>query len=94
MPRMRTASKAYRLILEQDPDSEITLHYIRHLIASGAVPVIHVGRKKLVDVDQLLAYLAAGNEAPTTTAPAVGYGKTFLTPNRFHNFLSEKTFSS
>ena len=56
MPRMRTASKAYRLILEQDPDSEITLHYIRHLIASGAVPVIHVGRKKLVDVDQLLAY--------------------------------------
>ena len=24
MPRMRTASKAYRLILEQDPDSEIT----------------------------------------------------------------------
>ena len=45
MPRMRTASKAYRLILEQDPDSEITLHYIRHLIASGAVPVIHVGRK-------------------------------------------------
>lgn len=55
MPRMRTASKAYRLILEQDPDSEITLHYIRHLIASGAVPVIHVGRKKLVDVDQLLA---------------------------------------
>ena len=62
-------------ILEQDPDSEITLHYIRHLIASGAVPVIHVGRKKLVDVDQLLAYLAAGNEAPTTTDPAVGYGK-------------------
>ena len=57
MPRMRTASKAYRLILEQDPDSEITLHYIRHLIASGAVPVIHVGRKKLVDVDQLLATL-------------------------------------
>ena len=34
-----------------------------------------LGEKKLVDVDQLLAYLAAGNEAPTTTAPAVGYGK-------------------
>ena len=27
-------------------------------------------------MDQLLAYLAAGNEAPTTTDPAVGYGKT------------------
>lgn len=75
MPRMRTAAKAHELILEQDPESEITLHYIRQLIVTGAIPVVHVGRKKLVDVDQLLAYLAAGNEAPTTTAPAVGYGK-------------------
>lgn len=75
MPRMRTAAKAHELILEQDPESEITLHYIRQLIATGAIPVVHVGRKKLVDVDQLIAYLAAGNEAPTTTDPAVGYGK-------------------
>ena len=75
MPRMRTAAKVHELILEQDPESEITLHYIRQLIATGAIPVVHVGRKKLVDVDQLLAYLAAGNEAPTTTDPAVGYGK-------------------
>lgn len=75
MPRMRTAAKAHELILEQDPESEITLHYIRQLIATGAIPVVHVGRKKLVDVDQLLAYLAAGNAAPTTTDPAVGYGK-------------------
>lgn len=75
MPRMRTAAKAHELILEQDPESEITLHYIRQLIATGAIPVVHVGRKKLVDVDQMLAYLAAGNEAPTTTDPAVGYGK-------------------
>ena len=35
MPRMRTAAKAHELILEQDPESEITLHYIRHLIAVG-----------------------------------------------------------
>lgn len=75
MPRMRTAAKAHELILEQDPQSEITLHYIRQLIATGAIPVVHAGRKKLIDVDQLLAYLAAGNEAPTTTDPAVGYGK-------------------
>ena len=74
MPRMRTAAKAHELILEQDPDSEVTLHYIRQLIATEAVPVVHVGRKKLVDVDQLLEYLAAGNK-PTTTEPVPGYGR-------------------
>lgn len=75
MPRMRTAAKAHELILEQDPESEITLHYIRQLIATGAIPVVHVGRKKLVDVDQLIAYLAAGTDGPPTTDTAVGYGK-------------------
>lgn len=73
MLRMRTAAKAHELILQEDPDTEITLSYIRRLIATEAVPVIHVGRKKLVDVDQLLAYLAAGNK-PSTTEPTPGYG--------------------
>ena len=49
MPRMRTAVKLYELVREQDPDSEVTLHYIRQLIATEAIPVLHVGRKKLVD---------------------------------------------
>lgn len=74
MPRMRTAAKAHELILEQDPESEITLHYIRQLIATGAIPVVHVGRKKLVDVDRLIAYLAAGTDGPPTTAPVTRYG--------------------
>ena len=74
MPRMRTAAKAHELILAQDPDTEITLSYIRRLIAAEAIPVVHVGRKKLVDVDQLLAYLAAGN-SPPTTEPVPEYGK-------------------
>lgn len=75
MPRMRTAAKAHELILEQDPQSEITLHYIRQLIVTGAIPVVHVGRKKLIDVDQLLAYIAAGTDGPTTTEPDTGYGR-------------------
>lgn len=75
MPRMRTAAKAHELILEQDPQSDITLSYIRRLIATDAIPVVHVGRKKLVDVDQLIAYLAAGTDRPSTTEPAAGYGR-------------------
>lgn len=75
MPRMRTAAKVHEIIMELDPDSEVTLHYIRHLIATEAVPVTHVGRKKLVDADQVIAYIAAGNQRPTTTAATVSFPK-------------------
>ena len=44
MPRMRTAAGAFAIIKEQDPSSEVTLHFIRSLIATEAVPVTHVGR--------------------------------------------------
>ena len=74
MPRMRTAAKVHEIIRAQDPDSEVTLHYIRQLLATEAVPVTHVGRKKLVDADQVIAYIAAGNP-PSTTAPVPEYGQ-------------------
>ena len=56
MVRMRTAKSLLREIQTQDPDTEITLHYLRKLIASGAIPVVHVGRKNLVDM--VLDYLS------------------------------------
>lgn len=66
LPRMRTAQGVLDEIKAHDPDTEITLHYIRKLIKENAVPVVSVGTKKLVDVDQLLAFLAKGNSpAPT-----------------------------
>lgn len=61
LPRMRTAAGALAEIKAQDANTEVTLHYIRHLIHSNQVPVVPVGRKKLVDVDKVLEYLAAGN---------------------------------
>lgn len=75
MPRMRTAAGAFAIIKEQDPSSEVTLHFIRSLIATEAVPVTYVGRKKLVDADQVIAYIAAGNQRPSTTVPFPGYGQ-------------------
>lgn len=56
-PRMRTAIGALEIIREMDPDTAVTLRYIRHLIATGEVHHVPVGRKKLVDVDQLLKFL-------------------------------------
>lgn len=56
-PRMRTAPGALEIIKETDPDTAVTLRYIRRLIATEAVPHVDVGRKKLVNVDQLLKFL-------------------------------------
>lgn len=56
-PRMRTAHGALEIIKELDPDTAVTLRYIRRLIATGEVPHVDVGRKKLVNVDQVLKFL-------------------------------------
>lgn len=56
-PRLRTAPGALEIIKAQDPETEVTLHYLRRLIKTGQVPCVPVGRKKLVNVDKLLEFL-------------------------------------
>lgn len=56
-PRMRTAAGALEIIRAEDPGTAVTLRYIRRLIASVAVPHVDVGRKRLVNVDNLMKYL-------------------------------------
>lgn len=56
-PRMRVAEKAVKMIQAEDPDSGVTLSYVRRLIREKVVPVVQVGNKKLVNVDALYAYL-------------------------------------
>lgn len=58
MTRMRTAEGALQIIKEQDPDTAVSLRFIRRLISTGELPSIPVGRKKLINVDALLEYLA------------------------------------
>ncbi len=62
-PRLRTAEGALEIIKAEDPDTAVTLRHVRRLIATGAVPHVPVGRKKLVNVDKLLAYLEGENGA-------------------------------
>ena len=64
MPRMRTAKKVLAEIKQADPDTEVTLHYIRALIRAEAVPVVCCGRKKLVNVDAVMELLANGYAIP------------------------------
>ena len=56
-PRMRTAEGALAVIKTEDPETAVTLRAIRGLINTGKVPHVPVGKKKLVDVDQLMGYL-------------------------------------
>lgn len=67
LPRMRTAAGVLAIIKEQDPHTEVTLHYLRHLINTNKVPVTSVGTKKLVNADTVIEYIAAGTAPPAST---------------------------
>lgn len=69
MPRMRTAEKALAEIKRVDPDTEVTLHYIRAMIRAEAVPVAVCGRKKLVNLDALMELLSNGYVLPEQPSP-------------------------
>ena len=75
-PRLRTAEGALALIKENDPGTAVTLRQIRRLINTGAVPHIPVGRKKLVNVDQLFAFL----DSDSAHFPQGGGADNIVTP--------------
>ena len=66
--RMRTAPRILEALRAEDPETEVTLHFIRYLIRAELVPVVHVGRKKLAAVEDVQAFLAA----PTIPEPEPG----------------------
>lgn len=65
--RTRTIREAAAYFRESDPQTCLTETAIRRLISSGAVPSARVGRKYLVTVEALEAYLS-GNRQPTAQA--------------------------
>ena len=61
MPRMRTISEAYKEIKSKDANTSMTPYFLRRLVLLGEIPSIKAGRKYLVNMDMLDAYLSAGN---------------------------------
>lgn len=59
----RTIREAASYFRESDPETCLTETAIRRLVRSGAVPSARVGRKYLVTVETLEAYLS-GTAAP------------------------------
>lgn len=69
MKRMRTAAGVLAIIKKDDPDTEVTLYFVRRLILSGKIPVVAVGTKKLVDADLAIRYITEGSEIENTEKP-------------------------
>ena len=57
LKRMRMAAGVLEELKKEDPDTALTLNYIQTLIRTEAVPVLAVGKKKLVAVEDVLRYL-------------------------------------
>lgn len=70
-PRMRTIDEAYVMLRTDDPDTKVSHNAIRKIVINELVPVTCMGRKRLVDYDGLLEYLASNKvtERSTSTKP-------------------------
>lgn len=69
IPRMRTAARVLEEIKKLDPETELSLHYVRQMIQSEVVPVLCVGNKKLVNVDDVITYLETGVPVTPKSVP-------------------------
>ena len=58
MVRMRVLSEAYKEVLALDPQTAISKNLIRKLAVEKRVPTVMAGRKRLINFDALLQYLA------------------------------------
>lgn len=70
IPRMRLLKDAAAEVKQLDPESAVTTYFIRQLALQGKVKSIMAGRKRLINFDDLLQYLALSQD----TEPESPYG--------------------
>lgn len=70
--RMRFPADALAELRKIDPDTPVSLSFIRRLVKTGAVPSVPVGagKRRLVNFDALCAYL----ESPPAEQPPTARG--------------------
>ncbi len=71
MARMRYPQQALELIREEDPNTSLTLNFIRELAYSGKIPCIKIGRRHLINVDALIEYLESPDKHKETSQTGV-----------------------
>ena len=57
MTRMRFPSEALAELKKIDPETPVTLNFIRTLARSGKIPFVPIGKRRLLNFDALLEYL-------------------------------------
>jgi hypothetical protein len=63
IPRMRTIQQCAAYFKEQDPDSSLGEWRIRKMVNQGEIPVYHAGRRILINLDILIAYVSGAAPA-------------------------------
>lgn len=71
-PRMRTLDQCAAELRAIDPESALSKNAIRSLALSGAIPLVRIGNKRLINFDRLCDYLADPPETrPLQQKPGV-----------------------
>ncbi len=71
MTRMRFPSEALEELKKIDPDTPVTLNFIRTLARSGKIPFVPIGNRRLLNFDALLDYL----QSPPAAREPEEYGQ-------------------
>jgi len=66
MARMRYPEQALELLKQEDPETQVTLNFIRSLLKRDAIPYVKIGRRHLLNYDALIEYLAKGTTREET----------------------------
>lgn len=65
--RMRFPAEALEELKREDPDTPVTLHLIRSLLVAGKIPFVPIGRRRLINYDALVEYLANPRDTDENT---------------------------
>jgi len=57
MTKLRSINDAYMGLKYDDPETAMTLSGLRRLVNMGRVPSLRIGRRILIDYDNLIDYL-------------------------------------
>ena len=55
---MRGIDQAFEFLISSDPECALTRTALRRLVVTGKIPSVRIGKKYLLDLDQLEQYLA------------------------------------
>jgi len=78
---MRTLREAIDHIKAVDPDTALTYHALRELVLSGNIPHLSIGKKRLVNLDEIERHLTEGSVA-SPTEPEAKHGEIRQIPER------------